>query len=90
VRRRADDPVDAGFWSQKQTRVGVARVAAPSAAAFKEGPQGLLDVAINGSMASDLERHLATLAPEMFEPGGGSVRRAVAASAADTLRTLFG
>jgi len=46
------------FWSDKQHAIGVAVIKLPAAGAHKSGSQGLLDIAINNSMASDLETHL--------------------------------
>lgn len=49
------------FWAKGGQRVGVAIVEPPRAAAHKAGAQGVLDMVINNSMASDLSRHLATV-----------------------------
>lgn len=51
-------PVDAGFWQQKGMRVGVVVSPVPKASAYKAGAQGLLDIAINSAMASDLQKML--------------------------------
>jgi hypothetical protein len=59
-------PVEPGLWQQKHMRIGVVMTHPPSAGAFKAGAQGLLDLAINESMASDLEKHLASLEPRRF------------------------
>jgi hypothetical protein len=61
-------PVDQSLWSQKQTKIGVAIAALPEPAAHRVGAQGLLDLAINAGMASDLEKHLKTLEPSAFAP----------------------
>lgn len=46
------------FWSEKDRVIGVAIAKPPAAAAHKQGQQGLLDMAINAGMASDLDTHL--------------------------------
>ncbi len=56
-------PVDPTMWQNKQMRIGVAMTAPSPAASLKLGSQGLLDMAINEAMASDLDKHLATLRP---------------------------
>lgn len=61
-------PVDQSLWAQKQTKIGVALVAPPVATAYRVGGQGLLDLAINSAMASDLEKHLQSLQPTTFTP----------------------
>lgn len=47
----------AQIWD-RNLAVGVAVMPLPAAAAYKAGQQGLLDVAINSAMASDLDSHL--------------------------------
>lgn len=49
------------FWQDRQARIGVALTPRPDAGAHKVGAQGLLDMAINAGMASDLKAHLQTL-----------------------------
>ena len=50
------------FWGDKDGKVvGVAIAKTPIPAAYKQGNQGLLDVAINSAMATDLEAHLVKL-----------------------------
>jgi len=56
-------PVDPTLWQHKQMRIGVATAKAPRASAAKAGSQGLLDMAVNEAMASDLDTHLASLQP---------------------------
>ncbi len=48
------------FWKDKSSSVGVAVVKIPVAKTHKSGTQGLLDLAINNSMSTDLDKHLAT------------------------------
>lgn len=54
-------PARPEFWSEKDRVIGVAVTKPPVAAAHKEGQQGLLDLAINAGMASDLDAHLSKL-----------------------------
>jgi hypothetical protein len=49
------------FWNQTNLKIGIAASSLPEAGAFKEGSQGLLDVAINSAMSSSLEDHLQTI-----------------------------
>lgn len=56
-------PVNPTLWQHKQMKIGVATARAPQASATKAGSQGLLDVAVNEAMASDLGTHLASLQP---------------------------
>jgi hypothetical protein len=46
------------FWQDRQARIGVALAPHPEAGAHKVGAQGLLDMAINAGMASELQSHL--------------------------------
>jgi hypothetical protein len=46
------------FWQDREARIGVALAPRPEAGAHKVGAQGLLDMAINAGMASDLKAHL--------------------------------
>jgi hypothetical protein len=50
--------VKPSFWETKNASVGVAIVKYPKAVASKQGPQGLLDIAINEAMARDLKGYL--------------------------------
>lgn len=59
--------VSPSLWNQKEARMGVAIVVHPEAAAHKVGAQGLLDMAINSAMASDLKTHLLTLKLDEFD-----------------------
>lgn len=56
-------PVDPALWQHKQMRIGIATAKTPPAMAVKVGAMGLLDLAINAAMASDLETHLGSLQP---------------------------
>jgi len=49
------------FWNDKSKTIGVVVGSIPQPSAHKGGNQGLLDMAINNSNASDLEDHLKTL-----------------------------
>lgn len=50
------------FWGEKEGKVvGVAIAKPPAPASYKQGNQGLLDIAINSAMATDLDAHLAKL-----------------------------
>lgn len=49
------------FWQEGKRRIGVAMVKCPKAGAYKEGAQGVLDMAINSAMAGGLEAHLQTV-----------------------------
>lgn len=53
--------VHQNFWKNKQETIGVAVVEIPLPTAHKGGSQGLLDMAINEAVASDLEKHLNSL-----------------------------
>lgn len=53
--------MDPKFWSNKEQVIGVAVAKLPTPKTMKSGQQGLLDVLINDSNASDLDKHLATL-----------------------------
>lgn len=53
--------VGSKFWENRQGTIAISQAAIPAPAAFQEGSQGLLDVAINQGMASDLNKHLQTL-----------------------------
>lgn len=46
------------FWNEKNKIIGVAMEQLPKPTTFKAGNQGLLDVAINNAVASQLETHL--------------------------------
>jgi hypothetical protein len=59
--------VGPSLWNQKEAHVGVAIVAYPESAAHKVGAQGLLDIAINTGLASELKAHLLTLKPDEFD-----------------------
>lgn len=59
--------VNPSFWNQKEARVGVAIASYPETAAHKGGAQGLLDMAINNALASDLQTHLKTLTADEFD-----------------------
>jgi hypothetical protein len=49
------------FWSQTDRSVVVALANLPEAMPHKEGPQGLLDIAINNAMADELTKALKTI-----------------------------
>ena len=50
------------FWGEKEGKVvGVAIAKTPVPTTYKQGNQGLLDLAINSAMATDLDAHLAKL-----------------------------
>jgi hypothetical protein len=49
------------FFQDRQVHVGVALTPYPEGGAHKAGAQGLLDMAINSAMASDLQKHLAAV-----------------------------
>lgn len=51
------------FWENKQIKIGVAVANYPEAGAFKEGSQGLLDMAVNAALANDMQKYLKTLYP---------------------------
>lgn len=55
------------FWQTRPARVAVALTPRPPAGAHKVGAQGLLDMAINSGMASDLNAHLETVDVSAFE-----------------------
>lgn len=59
--------VSPSLWSQQGVRVGVATVVHPEAAAHKVGAQGLLDLAINAAIASELKAHLETVRLDEFD-----------------------
>lgn len=54
------------FWNQTNLKIGIAASSLPEAGAFKQGSQGLLDVAINSAMSSSLEDHLQTIDVQDF------------------------
>lgn len=56
-----DFAVEKEFWDENSKTIGIATAKLPKPAAHKAGAQGLLDVAINDSMSSDLDSHLAQL-----------------------------
>lgn len=54
--------LNSSFWNtNKGKKIAIAIIELPKAGAYKEGQQGLLDMAINSVMAGSLESHLATL-----------------------------
>lgn len=54
--------VDKEFWTKnKNDKIGIVISKKPKAGAFKQGSQGLLDMAINDAMASTLEKHLRSI-----------------------------
>lgn len=53
--------VNSKFWQNRQSTIGIAQTTTPAATAHMEGQQGLLDVAINQGMASDLNKKLETV-----------------------------
>jgi hypothetical protein len=55
------------FWQDRQARIGVALTPHPEAGAHKVGAQGLLDMAINAGMASELKSHLQTVDVSEFD-----------------------
>ena len=56
----------AQIWSDPTAVVGVAVAVLPVAAVYKDGQQGLLDMAINEAAAGDLAAHLETLDVSRF------------------------
>lgn len=54
-------PVSAKFWENRQGTIGIAQAALPTPGAHQEGPQGLLDIAINQSVAADMNKQLQTI-----------------------------
>lgn len=54
----ADVPMSESFWQNKQQKVTVAAAKAPKPQLHKQGPQGLLDVAIANAMTNDLDKRL--------------------------------
>ncbi|MGC4016953.1 MAG: hypothetical protein QM755_20930 [Luteolibacter sp.] len=60
-------PVSQSFWQDRQAKVAVAVTTGSGKGAFyKEGNQGLLDIAINSAMTTGPNRALANLSPEPF------------------------
>lgn len=55
------------FWQDRQSRIGVALAPRAEAGAHKVGAQGLLDMAINAGMASELKAHLNTVDVSEFD-----------------------
>ncbi|HZP13663.1 MAG TPA: hypothetical protein VFB36_14690 [Nevskiaceae bacterium] len=62
----------AQIWD-RNVAVGVAMMPLPAAAAYKEGSQGLLDIAINSAMASDLDSHLSRLDVTGIDQAGDQI-----------------
>jgi hypothetical protein len=54
------------FWDTKTPKIGVALEKNPTPAVYRDGPQGLLDLAINAWMASGLKVYLQKVNPEEF------------------------
>lgn len=50
--------VSSKFWENRQGTVGVVQTKLPTPGAFQEGAQGLLDVAINQGMASEMNKQI--------------------------------
>jgi hypothetical protein len=50
--------INSKFWENRQGTVGIAQTKIPTPGAFQEGQQGLLDIAINQGMASDLDKQI--------------------------------
>ena len=55
------------IWSQKSARIGVMVVKYPQGSAYKQGSQGLLDMAINAAMSRRLQTHLRDFKPSGFD-----------------------
>ncbi len=47
-------PMEKTFWSQKEERIGIGMNRAPTPGYYKVGAQGLLDMAINSAVTSEL------------------------------------
>jgi len=60
-------PVSAKFWENRQGTIGIAQAAVPTPGAFLEGPQGLLDIAINKGIAAPMNKQLQTISTSRAE-----------------------
>jgi len=58
--------VNNDFWSKENSKIGIAFIQKPQSGAYKVGSQGILDMAINAAMASNLEKHLAAFKVDEF------------------------
>ena len=60
-------PLDPSFSKSKEVRIGVALVKYPVGGFYKSGPQGLLDLLINTSLAGGLDAYLQKINPNEFD-----------------------
>lgn len=60
-------PVSAKFWENRQGTIGIAQTAVPTPGAALEGPQGLLDLAINQGIAAPMNKQLQTISTTRAE-----------------------
>lgn len=59
-------PVKNDFWGNQNKKIGIIFSESPEPNAYKAGSQGLLDMAINEAMSSNLETHLKTIKTDQF------------------------
>ncbi len=55
------------FWDNKEQKIGIAFIKYPEAGAHRQGSEGLLDMAINASLASEMSAYLKSIDVEAYE-----------------------